>query len=157
MTDLSQVLVVTEQNIQLNCDPERDHVVLEEFDWCQKTLPFSLSTTFDFIVGAELLHYVEVYDTLVATICRLASDNTILFFSYEKRRPQEEIKFFQKLAKHFQIYLVADDYLHPNFRKCNLVIFYGWKRKQCQQCPYYPLISNNELPAEYYNVLLNMT
>lgn len=57
--------------------------------------------------GAELLHYVEVYDALITTLCRLSNDKTILFFCYQKRRPQEEIKFFQKLIHFFEIYLVS--------------------------------------------------
>jgi hypothetical protein len=33
MTDLSEVISLTEKNIQLNCDLKRDHVFIEELDW----------------------------------------------------------------------------------------------------------------------------
>jgi hypothetical protein len=144
--------------------------------------------------GAELLHYVEVYDALITTLCRLSNDKTILFFCYQKRRPQEEIKFFQKLIHFFEIYLVsvksslfytrifflnwyhyrfvnmiyillftfvqvADEYLHPNFQNCNLIIFYGWKRKcsQSSSSSSSVLSLSNELPSSYSKILLNMT
>lgn len=136
-----ELLTLTEENFDLNIGTKtattsmsnkniennvnvRDKCRCEVLLWGNEKQATSLKPPFDIILAADCaaVVYENAFEDLITTFENLSNSNSLILLSYHRRHHTEDI-FFIKLAEKFAYKEVDNEYLHPDFRSCDISIF----------------------------------
>jgi predicted nicotinamide N-methyase len=121
-TDLSSVVPLLQHNID---NSKIGSIVCKEFDF---TAQHPVDVHPDMIVMSDLITWPELYDSLVATLDRLASKDTIVLFSHESRSFEKEAHFYARLSKHFTFRHLKPEELDSVYQSEDIYVFIAKKK-----------------------------
>ncbi|KAI8050863.1 putative methyltransferase-domain-containing protein [Syncephalis plumigaleata] len=132
LTDKSELLPLMERNIAINpsISPSECQVTAMVMDWTDESVPSSLeSMPIDVILLSDLLFDITLYDPLLDTLNRLASQNTEIILAFERRQFDQEAEFFAKFGQVFTFHDIKPHELHEQWQSEDIYVFSARKRQ----------------------------
>lgn len=83
---------------QLNWEDENDIKKVKSF-----------TSSFDIIIGSELIYLDEYFDALINVLRQFSNPNTKIILSYKIRLPEMVADFFSKFSKYFEYSHIEDE------------------------------------------------
>ncbi|XP_040213298.1 protein N-lysine methyltransferase METTL21A [Rana temporaria] len=106
VTDREVALEFLKTNVHDNLPADLLHKIsVKPLEWGKGLENFS---TFDVIVGADIIYLEETFQDLLKTILHLSSENTVILLSC-KLRYQRDHEFLDMMRQHFQVVQVLYD------------------------------------------------
>ena len=110
-TDMAKGLPLIKKNIELNFSPteRKNRVKVSRLEWGVDQEKFD-STSYDYVLGADIIYLEETFDALVETLCHFSKQkkNTKIYLSAKLRYTRVE-KFLALLKRCFSVRKVFED------------------------------------------------
>eukprot|EP01038_Epipyxis_sp_PR26KG_P007417 gene7417-10109_t len=124
LTDLKYTLDNLRANIELNNNNNNNNKVMiaAELDWSDE-LSYPKNKNWDVIIGADVVWLEHLIPSLVNTIFKCSSNNTIIYLSHQTRSERTDELLFRSLDQYFIISKIPHDQYHPDYNSNQINIF----------------------------------